>query len=214
MSLTSLVSTPWRYIWLALGPAQTVPRSEPESQRRPPPWPIGTTVVERSGERETRRMVIGYKPDGRCMTVYLAPLPWMSRRVVPRIYILPEPPYLATAPARDRTVSETIKDLEAHDERWLCEHLGRVLVRLERSFRLVREEGGFNQEILELAPSLSAELRRLSWMRAAAVVAVQRLRARPLQHSRRHALLALRAVECAERGLLFEAYWQDVGGEG
>lgn len=41
------------------------------------PWPVGTLVQERSPDAfERLRMVVGYKPDGRCMTVSVRKPPW------------------------------------------------------------------------------------------------------------------------------------------
>ena len=41
-------------------------------------WAVGTLVAKNVGGSDTNlRLVIGYKPDGRCMTVAVSP-PWVS----------------------------------------------------------------------------------------------------------------------------------------
>lgn len=43
------------------------------------PWPIGALVTELASDEDpiTLRMVIGYRPDGRVLTVYVSPAPWL-----------------------------------------------------------------------------------------------------------------------------------------
>lgn len=54
-----------------------------------PRWPIGTLVVERGAEDAPHavRTVIGYKPDGRCMTTYVNPPPWLTPAERRRIFV-------------------------------------------------------------------------------------------------------------------------------
>lgn len=52
-------------------------------------WQPGTLVEQRRLEEApySVRMVVGYKPDGRCMTVYTEPPPWMTDVERTRIYV-------------------------------------------------------------------------------------------------------------------------------
>jgi hypothetical protein len=53
-------------------------RASPPAPRR---WKIGSQVVslEEVGAPWATRLVVGHKPDGRCMTVFLHPPPWLKR---------------------------------------------------------------------------------------------------------------------------------------
>ncbi|RMG11529.1 MAG: hypothetical protein D6731_15450 [Planctomycetota bacterium] len=43
-------------------------------------WPVGTLVAEKGVEDSALglRVVVGHKPDGRCMTAWVDPPPWVS----------------------------------------------------------------------------------------------------------------------------------------
>lgn len=63
------------------------------SPRAGQPWPVGTLVVDASENDDPGpfavRMVIGYKEDGRCMTVLASPPPWMRAPHEGAIYVDP-----------------------------------------------------------------------------------------------------------------------------
>jgi hypothetical protein len=68
-------------------------------------WPLGSLVIER-GEELTRhaiRVVVGYRPDGRCMTRIALPPPWMPQQVLQ-----------SALPSRLRRIDETPVSLKGY----------------------------------------------------------------------------------------------------
>lgn len=74
-----LLRESWTHLRVAFTSAQEPTHDVPR------PWPIGAMVVDREGGPP--RMVLGYKPDGRCMTAYITQPPWMQRSTGLRILI-------------------------------------------------------------------------------------------------------------------------------
>jgi len=62
-------------------------------------WRVGTIVVTRGMEDEpsSHRLVIGHKPNGHCMTVYVTPPPWLAGR---EPQVLVDPPYRLCEPCQ------------------------------------------------------------------------------------------------------------------
>lgn len=91
-----------------------------------PRWKVGTIVVMRGMEAEpnAKRMVIGHKPNGDCMTVYVAPPPWLAGREPP-VHV--DPPHRLCEPRAHRTPPPpapaiALPSLDDEDEwirRWL-----------------------------------------------------------------------------------------------
>jgi hypothetical protein len=52
-------------------------------------WPVGTLVAEKGAERSPHglRVVVGHKPDGRCMTTYVSPPPWLPPAQKRQIFV-------------------------------------------------------------------------------------------------------------------------------
>lgn len=114
------------------------------------------------------------------------------------------------AAIRRGVLGEAIHVLQRRTREELAEELDPLIERLEHAF----DSGELEEEVRGVAPHLLGEVRRVHWLRDAALVALRRLRERPRRMPRRNALLALRALECAERALVFRTYWVDTGGEG
>ena len=119
-------------------------------------------------------------------------------------------PHPALATVRRGVLGEAIQLLERRPADWLETGLGPLIERLEAAFA----PGEVEDELRRESPHLLGELRRLHWMRDAALVALRRLQRQPTGRPRRHALLALQALEHAERALVFRTFWIDTGGEG
>lgn len=55
----------------------------------PRPWPIGAVLVDMEEDLagfRVSRMVIGYAPDGDCLTVFVDPPPWFTEAQARQVY--------------------------------------------------------------------------------------------------------------------------------
>ena len=81
----ALLRDSWTHLQVAFAP--TARSRDPGSPPVEPPKPfkVGSIVVHVGGGPP--RMVLGYKPDGRCMTAYLTAPPWMQRSLSMRVLV-------------------------------------------------------------------------------------------------------------------------------
>ena len=95
----ALLRDSWTHLQVALAPTVRPAPAAPPPRAPSRPWPVGAIVVHQGGGPP--RMVLGYKPDGRCMSAYISAPPWMQRSLSLRVLIDDARDLRAVDPKRD-----------------------------------------------------------------------------------------------------------------